>query len=97
MSWPWAFAGMPPVVVFSGGRGAGAQAHRQLIAALGRVFASDFLRVERSYSSQLERAHSAFEGQFALEGPRKIAVAGSRGHFWGEQHRIETRTKRNHS
>ena len=32
-----------------------------------------------------------------LGGPRKIAVAGNRGHLWGEQHRIETRTKRNHS
>jgi hypothetical protein len=30
-------------------------------------------------------------------GPRIIAVAGNRGHLWGEQHRIETRTKRNHS
>jgi hypothetical protein len=29
-------------------------------------------------------------------GPRKIAVAGNRGHLLGEQHRIETRTKRNH-
>ena len=29
-------------------------------------------------------------------GPRKIAVAGNRGHVWGEQHRIKTRTKRNH-
>jgi hypothetical protein len=33
----------------------------------------------------------------ALRGPRIIAVAGNRGHLWGEQHRIETRTKRNHS
>src|SRR5450759_816643 len=32
-----------------------------------------------------------------LWGPRIIAVAGNRGHLWGEQHRIETRTKRNHS
>jgi hypothetical protein len=30
-------------------------------------------------------------------GPRIIAVAGNRGHLWGEQHRIETRTKPNHS
>src|ERR1039457_4662726 len=30
-------------------------------------------------------------------GPRKIAIADNRGHLWGEQHRIETRTKRNHS
>src|SRR5450756_2549318 len=30
-------------------------------------------------------------------GPRKIAVAGNRSYLWGEQHRIETRTKRNHS
>src|ERR1039458_4424259 len=30
-------------------------------------------------------------------GPRIIAVAGNRGRLWGEQHRIETRTKRNHS
>jgi type III restriction enzyme len=29
--------------------------------------------------------------------PRIIAVAGNRGRLWGEQHRIETRTKRNHS
>ena len=33
----------------------------------------------------------------SLRGPRKIAVAGNRGHLWGEQHRIETRTKPNHS
>src|ERR1039458_8120248 len=26
-----------------------------------------------------------------------MAGAGNRGHLWGEQHRIETRTKRNHS
>src|ERR1035437_3295796 len=26
-----------------------------------------------------------------------MAVAGNRGHLWGEQHRIKTRTKRNHS
>jgi hypothetical protein len=32
-----------------------------------------------------------------LRGPRIIAVAGNRGHLWGEQHRIETRTKPNHS
>ena len=32
-----------------------------------------------------------------LRGPRIIAVAGNRGHLWGEQYRIETRTKRNHS
>src|ERR1039458_8497944 len=32
-----------------------------------------------------------------FRGPRIIAVAGNRGHLWGEQHRIETRTKRNHS
>src|SRR5450759_2282331 len=32
-----------------------------------------------------------------LRGPRIIAVAGNRGHLWGEQHRIKTRTKRNHS
>ena len=32
-----------------------------------------------------------------MRGPRIIAVAGNRGHLWGEQHRIETRTKRNHS
>jgi hypothetical protein len=32
-----------------------------------------------------------------LRGPRIIAVAGNRGRLWGEQHRIETRTKRNHS
>src|SRR5674476_1009571 len=32
-----------------------------------------------------------------IRGPRIIAVAGNRGHLWGEQHRIETRTKRNHS
>jgi hypothetical protein len=31
-----------------------------------------------------------------LRGPRKIDVAGNRGHVWGEQHRIKTRTKRNH-
>jgi hypothetical protein len=29
--------------------------------------------------------------------PRIIAAAGNRGHLWGEQHGIETRTKRNHS
>jgi hypothetical protein len=29
-------------------------------------------------------------------GPRIIAVAGNLGHLWGEQHRIETRTKPNH-
>jgi hypothetical protein len=27
------------------------------------------------------------------KGPRIIAVAGNRGHLWGEQHRIETRIK----
>src|SRR5450759_1476135 len=32
-----------------------------------------------------------------IRGPRIIAVAGNREHLWGEQHRIETRTKRNHS
>src|ERR1022692_1202584 len=32
-----------------------------------------------------------------LREPRIIAVAGNRGHLWGEQHRIETRTKPNHS
>jgi hypothetical protein len=31
-----------------------------------------------------------------FRGPRIIAVAGNRGHLWGEQYRIETRTKRNH-
>src|SRR5665811_1770916 len=30
-------------------------------------------------------------------GPRIIAVAGNLGDLWGEQHRIETRTKPNHS
>ena len=30
-------------------------------------------------------------------GPRKIAIVDNRGHFWGEQHRIKTGTKRNHS
>jgi hypothetical protein len=30
-------------------------------------------------------------------GPRIIAVAGNFGDLWGEQHRIETRTKPNHS
>src|ERR1019366_10666546 len=34
---------------------------------------------------------------YIVRGPRKIAVAGDHGHLWGEQHRIETRTKRNHS
>src|ERR1035437_4948722 len=29
--------------------------------------------------------------------PRIIAAAGNRRHLWGEQHGIETRTKRNHS
>jgi hypothetical protein len=29
-------------------------------------------------------------------GPRKIAVAGGRGRLWGERHRIETGTNRNH-
>src|ERR1017187_9333408 len=33
---------------------------------------------------------------FALRGPRIIAVACNCGHLCGEQHRIETRTKRNH-
>src|SRR5450759_1140038 len=37
------------------------------------------------------------QSRFVLRGPRIIAVAGNRGHLWGEQHRIETRTKRNHS
>jgi len=32
-----------------------------------------------------------------FRGPRIIAVAGNLGHLWGEQHRIETRTKPNHS
>src|SRR5665811_1065379 len=32
-----------------------------------------------------------------LRGPRIIAVAGNLGDLWGEQHRIETRTKPNHS
>jgi hypothetical protein len=32
-----------------------------------------------------------------LREPRIIAAAGNRGHLWGEQHGIETRTKRNHS
>src|ERR1035437_1695267 len=36
-------------------------------------------------------------GYIVIRGPRIIAVAGNRGHLWGEQHRIETRTKRNHS
>jgi hypothetical protein len=31
-----------------------------------------------------------------LRGPRKIAEGGNRGPLWGEQHRIETGTKRNH-
>src|SRR5450759_1298477 len=31
-----------------------------------------------------------------IRGPRIIAVACNCGHLWGEQHRIETRTKRNH-
>src|SRR5450830_1795129 len=35
--------------------------------------------------------------QVGYRGPRIIAVAGNRGHLWGEQHRIETRTKRIHS
>src|SRR5450756_1089899 len=34
---------------------------------------------------------------FHFRGPRIIAVAGNLGHLWGEQHRIETRTKPNHS
>src|ERR1035437_1435840 len=42
-------------------------------------------------------SHPIPEAQINLWGPRKIAVAGNRGHLWGEQHRIETRTKRNHS
>src|ERR1019366_1764563 len=33
----------------------------------------------------------------SLRGPRIIAVAGNFGDLWGEQHRIETRTKPNHS
>jgi hypothetical protein len=32
-----------------------------------------------------------------LRGPRIIAVAGNLGDLWGEQHRVETRTKPNHS
>jgi hypothetical protein len=32
-----------------------------------------------------------------LWGPRIIAVAGNLGDLWGEQDRIETRTKPNHS
>src|SRR5664280_2498955 len=32
-----------------------------------------------------------------VRGPRIIAVAGNLGDLWGEQHRIETRTKPNHS
>jgi len=35
--------------------------------------------------------------ELGYRGPRKIAVAGNRSYLWGEQHRIETRTKRNHS
>src|ERR1035437_7965777 len=31
-----------------------------------------------------------------IRGPRIIAVTCNCGHLWGEQHRIETRTKRNH-
>jgi hypothetical protein len=31
------------------------------------------------------------------KGTRKITVAGNHGHFWGEQHRIETGTKLNYS
>src|SRR5450756_2579289 len=34
---------------------------------------------------------------FHFRGPRIIAVAGNLGHLWSEQHRIETRTKPNHS
>ncbi len=32
-----------------------------------------------------------------LRGPRIIGAVGNRRHPWGEQHRIEPRTKRNHS
>src|ERR1035437_6266665 len=38
---------------------------------------------------------STFNAQVGYRGPRIIAVAGNRGHLWGEQHRIETRTKGN--
>jgi hypothetical protein len=31
-----------------------------------------------------------------FRGPRKIKAASNRRHLWGEQHRIEPRTKRNH-
>jgi hypothetical protein len=31
-----------------------------------------------------------------FRGPRKIEAASNRRHLWGEQHRIEPRTKRNH-
>jgi hypothetical protein len=55
---------------------------------LWRVEGAQELRFdpERKYSRALDD-----------RGPRKIAIAGNRGHRWGEQHRIETRTKRNHS
>ena len=38
----------------------------------------------------------AYSCQLNYRGPRIIAVACNCGHLWGEQHRIETRTKRNH-
>src|SRR6266550_4077762 len=34
---------------------------------------------------------------FPLRGPRIIGAVENRRHPWGEQHRIEPRTKRNHS
>jgi hypothetical protein len=37
------------------------------------------------------------QSEAVLRGPRIIAVAGNLGDLWGEQHRIETRTKPNHS
>src|ERR1019366_2280818 len=43
------------------------------------------------------RSHSLPIPPNALREPRIIAAAGNRGHLWGEQHGIETRTKRNHS
>src|ERR1035437_358102 len=39
----------------------------------------------------------SYHHNYLYRGPRIIAVAGNRGHPWGEQYRIETRTKRNHS
>jgi hypothetical protein len=46
-----------------------------------------------------KNGHQSMLGRIesALREPRIIAAAGNRGHLWGEQHGIETRTKRNHS